>query len=79
MGSCVHMQESARPSWLTEGGSERVGRARLTSIPVAHSPFLVPLPQAEAAGNLEVVTLLQDLQTRADDLAPSPVSPPRQG
>ncbi|XP_032965615.1 60 kDa lysophospholipase isoform X3 [Rhinolophus ferrumequinum] len=27
---------------------------------------------AEAAGNLEVVTLLQDLQTRADDLAPSP-------
>lgn len=27
---------------------------------------------AEAAGNLEVVTLLQDLQTRADDLARSP-------
>lgn len=40
------------------------------------APSLCSLPQAEAAGNLEVATLLQYLQTGADDLAPSSVSPP---
>lgn len=42
----------------------------------AAAPSSRSLPQAEDAGNWEVVAVLQHLQTVADNLAPQPVSPP---
>lgn len=74
---CVPGREEAGAggSWAGEGWVE----ARwLVSNPSA-TPPLGSLLQAEAAGNVEVVTLLQSLQGGAGAPAPEPVSPPRQG
>lgn len=57
-GLCAWEEES--------GGALLVGPALVVSA----APASRPLPQAEAAGRLEVVTLLRRLQGGADGLAP---------
>ena len=80
MGSLVHGWEG---SLVGRWGWEAGFRARLlVRVPEAAPPAFSltapprPPPQAEAAGNLEVVALLQSLQGGVGDQALGPVSPP---
>lgn len=62
---------------LVGRGWGELSRARLpVSIPEA-APTLCSLPQAEAAGDLEVVTVLQSLQGGVGAQALGPVSAPK--
>lgn len=72
---CVWMGGAGRGDSLVGCGEGGRLRARLAVRVPEAAPPTCPLPQAEAAGNLEVVSLLQSLQAGGDGQALGSVSP----